>query len=197
VIWVLVHTVYRLRVKGIEHVPEQGPAVLVANHVSFVDALVITAASRRPIRFVIDHRVFRWPLLSFVFRASGAIPIASAKEDAEMTKRALDEIARALDDGELIGLFPEGRITDNGELHPFRPGIRRILQRSPVPVVPLALRGLWGSTFSRKNGSPLRRPFRHGPFSSVELVCGAPFSPGDATPQTLQFAVASLRGNVR
>jgi 1-acyl-sn-glycerol-3-phosphate acyltransferase len=144
-----------------------------------------------------DHGVFRWPLLSCVFRASGAIPIASAKEDPEMTKRAFDEVALALDAGELVGLFPEGRITDNGELHPFRPGIRRILERSPVPVVPLALRGLWGSTFSRKDGPPLRRPFRRGPFSSVELVCGAPFRPDDATPQTLQLAVASLRGDVR
>lgn len=114
-----------------------------------------------------------------------------------MTKRALDEIARALDDGGLVGLFSEGRITDNGELHPFRPGIRRILERSPVSVVPLALRGLWSSTFSRKDGTPLRRLFQRGPFSSVELVCGAPVRPDDATPQALQLAVASLRGNVR
>jgi len=197
VVWMLVHTVYRLRVKGIEHIPEEGPAVLIANHVSFVDALVITAASRRPIRFVMDHRVFRWPLLSFVFRASRAIPIASAKEDPAMMERAFDEVARALDDGELVGLFPEGRITDNGELYPFRPGIRRILERNPVPVVPLALRGLWGSTFSRKDGAALSRPFRRGLFSRIELVGGAPFSPEEATPQTLQLAVASLRGDLR
>jgi len=196
-IWMLVHTVYRLRVTGIEHVPDEGPAVLVANHVSFVDALVIMAASRRPIRFVMDHRVFRWPLLSFAFRASRAIPIASAKEDPAMMERAFEEVARALADGELVGLFPEGRITDNGELHSFRPGIRRILERTPVPVVPLALRGLWGSTFSRKDGRAFSRPFRRGMFSSIELVGGAPFAPDEATPDSLQLAVARLRGDAR
>ncbi|PTD97696.1 MFS transporter [Pseudothauera lacus] len=197
IVWLLVHTVYRLRVQGMEHVPEEGGAVIVANHVSFVDALIIMAASRRPVRFVMDHRIFRWPILSFVFRTSRAIPIASAKEDPAMMERAFDEVARALEAGELVGIFPEGRITDSGELYPFRPGIARIVERTPVPVVPLALRGLWGSFFSRKDGPAMSRPFRRGAFNRIELVAAAPVPPAAVTPEGLQEQVAALRGERR
>ncbi|MDA0191150.1 MAG: MFS transporter, partial [Proteobacteria bacterium] len=183
IVWLLIHSVYRLRVEGLEHIPEEGPAVVVCNHVSFVDALVITAACRRPIRFVMDHRIFRTPILRFVFRESRAIPIAPAREDPAMMERAFDEVARALEAGELVGLFPEGRITDTGELHPFRPGIRRIVERTPVPVVPLALRGLWGSFFSRKDGPAMRRPLRRGLFSRIELAGAPAVPPGEATPE--------------
>ncbi|MDO9596431.1 MAG: MFS transporter [Azoarcus sp.] len=196
-VWLLVHTVYRLRVKGIEHIPATGPAVLVCNHVSFVDALVIMAASRRPVRFVMDHRIFRMPLLSFAFRESRAIPIASAKEDGAMMERAFDEAARALENGELVAIFPEGRITDTGELYPFRPGIRRIVERTPVPVVPMALRGLWGSSFSRKDGPALSRLLHRGVFSRIELAVAAPLAALDATPERLQQQVTALRGDMR
>ncbi|MBX3685298.1 MAG: MFS transporter [Rhodocyclaceae bacterium] len=197
IVWLLVHTVYRLKVVGDENIPEEGPAVIVANHVSFADALIIMAGSRRPIRFVMDHHIFRWPILSFVFRNSRAIPIAPAKEDPAMMERAFDEVAAALEAGELVGLFPEGRITDNGELYPFRPGIRRIVERTPVPVVPVALRGLWGSTFSRKGGPALSRPLRRGIFNRVELVSAPPLPPAEATPERLQGIVAGLRGEMR
>ena len=197
IVWLLVHTVYRLKVVGDENIPEEGPAVIVANHVSFADALIIMAGSRRPIRFVMDHHIFRWPILSFVFRNSRAIPIAPAKEDPAMMERAFDEVAAALEAGELVGLFPEGRITDNGELYPFRPGIRRIVERTPAPVVPMALRGLWGSTFSRKDGPALSRPLRRGIFNRVELVSAPPLPPAEATPERLQGIVAGLRGEMR
>ena len=78
--WLLVHSVYRVEKSGLENIPEEGPAVLVCNHVSFVDAVVIMAASPRPIRFVMDHHIYRTPVLNFIFRTGGAIPIASAKE---------------------------------------------------------------------------------------------------------------------
>jgi hypothetical protein len=197
IVWVLVHTVYRLKVTGDEQIPEDGPAVIVANHVSFVDALVIMAASRRPIRFVMDHHIFRWPILSFVFRTSRAIPIAPAKEDPAMMEKAFDTVAEALAAGELVGLFPEGRITDTGEMKPFRPGIKRIIERSPVPVVPMALRGLWGSTFSRKGGPALRKPLRRGLFNRIELVAGAPIAPEGLRVDALQNTVSALRGDQR
>ncbi|MCZ4304635.1 MFS transporter [Zoogloeaceae bacterium G21618-S1] len=197
IVWLLVHTVYRLKVTGEAQIPEEGAAVIVANHVSYVDALVIMAASRRPIRFVMDHHIFRWPILSFVFRTSRAIPIAPAKEDPAMMEKAFDTVAEALAAGELVGLFPEGRITDTGEMKPFRPGIKRIIERSPVPVVPMALRGLWGSTFSRKGGPALRKPLRRGLFSRIELVTGAPITPEDLRVDTLQNTVAALRGDQR
>ncbi|MCB1950724.1 MAG: 1-acyl-sn-glycerol-3-phosphate acyltransferase, partial [Rhodocyclaceae bacterium] len=195
IVWVLVHTVYRLKVTGDEQIPEEGAAVIVANHVSFVDALVIMAASRRPIRFVMDHHIFRWPILSFVFRTSRAIPIAPAREDPAMMEKAFDTVAEALAAGELVGLFPEGRITDTGEMKPFRPGIKRIIERSPVPVVPMALRGLWGSTFSRKDGPALRKPLRRGLFNRIVLVVGAPVAPDALRVDALQNTVAALRGD--
>ncbi|MCB1888375.1 MAG: MFS transporter [Rhodocyclaceae bacterium] len=197
IVWMLVHTVYRLEVEGESHVPQEGPALIVANHVSFVDALVIMAACRRPIRFVMDHQIFRWPILSFAFRTSRAIPIASARVDPDATRRAFDEVGRALDAGELVGIFPEGHITDDGEIHRFRPGVRTILKRNPVPVVPMALRGLWGSFFSRKGGRAMSKPFRRGVFNRIALVAGAPIVPADAAPETLQARVAALRGDAR
>ena len=195
IIWILVHSVYRLRVQELDQVPEEGPAVIVCNHVSFVDAMMIMAACRRPIRFVMDHNIFRWPVLKFVFRTSKAIPIASAREDPAMMERALDEVGKALDAGDLVGIFPEGKITADGNINPFRPGITRILQRNPVPVVPMALRGLWGSFFSRKDGPAMTRPFRRGMFSRVELVMAAAVPAAEASPERLQLEVTSLRGD--
>jgi 1-acyl-sn-glycerol-3-phosphate acyltransferase len=194
-VWLLVHSVYRLEKSGLENIPEKGPAVLVCNHVSFVDALVIAAACRRPVRFVMDHNIFRVPVLNFVFRTGRAIPIASARDDPELLERAYEEIARALEQGDLVVIFPEGRITDTGELYPFRPGIKRIIERTPVPVVPIALRGLWGSFFSRDGGAAMTRPFKRGVFSRIQLVAGAPIAPREATPEGLQAQVLALRGD--
>ncbi len=194
-VWLLIHSVYRLEKSGLEHVPDQGPAVLVCNHVSFVDALIVAAACRRPIRFVMDHSIYRVPVLNFVFRTGRAIPIASSRDDPELLEKSYDEIARALEQGDLIGIFPEGRITDNGEMYPFRPGIKRIIERSPVPVVPLALRGLWGSFFSRKGGPAMTRPFRRGVLSKIGLVVSAPVPPQQVTPEGLQAVVLALRGD--
>ncbi|WP_300441034.1 MFS transporter [Zoogloea sp.] len=195
IIWLLIHSVYRLRTEGMENIPQDGPAVIVCNHVSFVDALVIAAACRRPIRFVMDHRIFRWPVLSFVFRHSRAIPIAPAREDPKMMEAAFAEVSKALAAGELVGLFPEGKITADGELCPFRPGITRILDATPVPVVPLALRGLWGSMFSRKDGPALSRPLRRGLFSRIELIAGSALAPETVSIPGLQLQVAELRGD--
>jgi len=196
VIWLLVHTVYRVEQDGLEHLPSAGPALVVSNHVSYVDALVIASASRRPIRFVMDHAIFRLPILRFVFRTGRAIPIASRKEDPARLAQAYDEVARALDDGELVCIFPEGRLTTDGEIGPFRQGVERIVARTPVPVVPMALRGLWGSFFSRYGGAPMRRPFRRF-WSRIQVACGPAVAPERATAETLQQRVLALRGNRR
>lgn len=196
-VWMLVHTVYRLKVRDIERIPEEGPAIIVCNHVSFVDALIITAACRRPIRFIMDHKIFKAPLMSFFFRQSRAIPIAPARDDPALMEQAFDEAAKALAEGELVGIFPEGKITDSGELNPFRGGIMRILERQPAPVVPLALRGLWGSFFSRKDGPAMSRPFRRGVLSRIELVTGGVVPAAEASPEGLQDTVLALRGEAR
>jgi 1-acyl-sn-glycerol-3-phosphate acyltransferase len=193
--WLLVHTFYRLDKSGLDNIPEKGPAVLVCNHVSFVDPLVLLAASPRPIRFVMDHRIFSMPVISFVFRTGKAIPIAPAKENERLLNEAYEKVAEALGHGELVAIFPEGRITDTGEIYPFRGGIRRIVERTPVPVVPLALKGLWGSFFSRRDGPAMSRPFRRGIFARIALEAAPAFSPAQATPQSLQEAVQALRGD--
>lgn len=193
--WLLIHSVYRLRKSGLQHIPESGPAIITCNHVSFVDALVIMAASPRPIRFVMDHNIFKVPVLSFVFRTAKAIPIAPAKENVALRDKAFDDAARALRDGDLVGIFPEGRITDTGDLYPFRPGVMEILKRQPAPVVPMALCGLWGSFFSRKGGAAMTKPFRRGAFATIALKVAPEWAPQLVEPDALQAATLDLRGD--
>jgi 1-acyl-sn-glycerol-3-phosphate acyltransferase len=190
-VWILIHSVYRLEKRDLERIPETGPAVVVCNHVSFVDALVISAACRRPIRWVMYYRIYDMPLLSFFFRTVRAIPIGGRNEDPAVLERAYDAIAKELAEGEIIGLFPEGKLTEDGEMSPFRPGITKILERTPVPVIPMALSGLWRSLFARN-----RHRLRHANrlFPRVRLSVGEPVPAGAATPQALQAAVSSLRG---
>ncbi len=192
--WVLVHTFYRVRTVHTERIPETGAALLVCNHVSYVGALVIAAASPRPIRFVMDHRIFSTPFASWVFRHAKAIPIAPRHEDPALLERAYDACAAALAEGELVCIFPEGKLTRTGDINPFHRGVTEILRRASVPVVPMALRGLWGSVFSRDQGAELPRPIARGVMSRLTLAVGEPFSAAAATPEALQAAVTELRG---
>ncbi|MBC8721519.1 MFS transporter [Paraburkholderia sp. 31.1] len=192
--WLLVHTFYRIRLVHAERIPEQGAAVLVCNHVSFVDAIVIMAESPRPIRFVMDHRIFRSPFVGWLFRHAKAIPIASAHQDAALLARAYDLCAQALADGELVCIFPEGKLTRTGELNPFRHGVAEIVRRTPAPVIPMALRGLWGSVFSRAVDATWPRPISKGVMSRLSLAVGEPIDPALATPEALQRIVTELRG---
>jgi 1-acyl-sn-glycerol-3-phosphate acyltransferase len=180
----------------LDYIPEKGAALLICNHVSFVDALVIIAGCQRPVRFVMDHGIFKIPILSFIFRTARAIPIASRKDSPEIMERAFDEVDKALADGDLICIFPEGKITHDGEINQFRPGVSRILERRPVSVIPLALRGLWGSFFSRKGGPAMRR-FPRRILSPIELVGAPPVAAAAATPEHLQTIVTQLRGDWR
>src|SRR6185437_7766886 len=140
--WLLISLFYRVHRDGLEHIPEEGPALLVCNHVSFMDALIIMGSVRRPVRFVMYYKMFRIPK---------AIPIAGAKEDPALLERAFVRIDQALAEGELVCVFPEGGLSATGEISAFRPGVEKILAQRPVPVVPLALRGLWRSMWSRRD----------------------------------------------
>lgn len=191
IVWGLVHTIYRVNKQGLHHIPEQGAAVLICNHVSFVDALIIAGCVRRPVRFVMDHAIFKMPVLNFVFRTAKAIPIASAHEDKEQLKQAYDAIAEALSQGELVCIFPEGQITRTGELNKFRGGISRIIRTTPVPVIPMALNGLWGSFFSRQRGVAMRH-FPRRFWSKIRLDAGAPVPPEKANPAYLQQQVEAM-----
>lgn len=192
-IWLLVHTIYRVDKSGLDNIPDEGPAVLICNHVSFVDALVLAGSLRRPIRFVMYYKIFQMPLLSFIFRTANAIPIAGAREDPAMMERAFEQVSEALRQGEIVCIFPEGKLTEDGEMNAFKPGLSRILQRDPVPVVPLALRGLWGSFFSRAYGSAMSRLLPRGMLSRIELVAGEAVA-ADTTLDQMQERVLQLRG---
>ena len=193
--WVLVRALYRLRLHGIEaNVPDDGPALLVCNHVSYMDALILAASVPRPVRFVMYHRIFAIPLLSWIFRTAKAIPIAPEKEDAALMQRAFDAIDAALADGELVLVFPEGRLTADGDIAPFRSGVERILARRPVPVVPMALRNMWTSMWSRQNSRLRRMRLPRRLRARVDVVAAAPVDGRQATAALLEAQVRGLRG---
>jgi 1-acyl-sn-glycerol-3-phosphate acyltransferase len=194
VVWMLIHTVYGLEKRGVENIPAEGPALLICNHVSYVDALIIAAASQRPIRFVMDHRVFQTPVLSYIFRVSRAIPIASEREDASMKAQAFTTVAEALEQGELVAIFPEGAIAKSPELAAFRPGVTQIVGRTPVPVLPMALSGLWGSFFSRARGAAMSSWSSARPFRKVALNIGVAVQPEQVDLVGLRATVLELRG---
>jgi 1-acyl-sn-glycerol-3-phosphate acyltransferase len=194
--WLLVNVVCRLDKHGLDNIPERGPALLVCNHVSFADALVISAACRRPIRFVMDSNIFSVPLIRTVFRGMKAIPIASRNDDPAAYQRAFQTVAQELQSGNLVCIFPEGRLTPDGEIGEFRPGMMRILQETPVPVVPLALSGLWGSMFSRRERAVWRRWPRRI-WARLALRTGEPVAAAAVTPLLLRERVVALRGGER
>lgn len=192
-IWLLSHSMYRVEHRNLQAIPDEGAALLVCNHVSFVDALLIAGAIRRPVRFVMYYRIYRLPVLNFIFRTAGAIPIAGRSEDEATYEQAFARIAQYLAAGELVCLFPEGKLTVDGEIDAFRSGIKRILHETPVPVIPLALQGLWGSFFSR---DPQKGFFRRL-WSRVTIVAGAAIPVEAAQPDALRAQVTALRGEWR
>lgn len=193
--WILINTLYRIRTDGLDNIPERGPALLVCNHVSFMDALIVGGSVRRPARFVMYYKIFRIPVLSFIFKTAKAIPIASAKEDPALLESAFDAVDQALAEGEIVCIFPEGGLTSDGEIAPFRQGVERILARRQVPVVPLAIRGLWGSIFSRRDSAPGRMRLPRRFWSRIVLAVGEPVAPADASAAMLEQRVRTLRGN--
>jgi 1-acyl-sn-glycerol-3-phosphate acyltransferase len=184
--------VYRLRVRGDEHLPTDGPAIVVCNHVSFVDAVVLGVISPRPMVFLMDHRIFKQPGIGWFFRLCKAIPIAPQQEDPVVYERAFERAREVLAAGDMLCLFPEGAITKDGHMQPFKGGIMKILETNPVPVVPAALHNLWGSYFSRIEGAAMSKPFRRGMFNRVGLVVGTALPPKDVTLARLESDVRQL-----
>ncbi|MBA1323521.1 MFS transporter [Pseudomonas plecoglossicida] len=192
-IWLLSHSMYRVEHRDLQRIPDEGAALLVCNHVSFVDALLIAGAIRRPIRFVMYYKIYNLPVLNFIFRTAGAIPIAGRSEDEATYERAFARIAAALTAGEVVCIFPEGKLTADGEIDEFKSGVTRILQETPVPVIPLALQGLWGSFFSR---DPAKGLFKRL-WSRVTIVAGEAVVGDLAGPEILRERVLGLRGGRR
>src|SRR5688572_13077812 len=199
--WLLVRTMYRLKLHGIEkHVPDEGPALIVCNHVSYMDALILSATIPRPVRFVMYWKIFNIPVMRWIFRTARAIPIAGARENPELMQRAFDAIDAALAEGELVGIFPEGALTKDGEIAPFKSGVEKILARAAargqaVPVVPMALRGMWSSMWSRRDSrlGRMRVPRRFR--ARVGVVADAPVLDAGVTAEQLEDRVRGLRGD--
>jgi len=194
--WVLTSLLYRVRVSGAENIPASGPAVVVCNHASYVDPVILSGAIRRPMRFVMWYRIFDMPFLKFLFRQYKAIPIAGAREDETVMKLAFELVDEELARGNIVCIFPEGQITNDGEIQRFRPGIEKVIRRRPVPVVPVSVGRLWGSWFSRNRQGDLRRlPGRL--FARVPVHIGTPVRPADVTAERLELLVRALRGDDR
>jgi 1-acyl-sn-glycerol-3-phosphate acyltransferase len=176
---------------GHDNIPTTGPVVVVCNHVAFNDPLIVAGALRRPARFVMDHHIANTPLLSILFKQGKAIPIAPAHENPALLEQAFVRIAAELREGELVCIYPEGKITKTGEMNPFKSGIDRILRETPVTVVPMAVFGLWGSIFSRKGGPAMRKlPKRFR--ARITLKIGEPIPPELATAPLLEEKVRAL-----
>lgn len=190
--FVATRLVYRFKVLGDENIPTKGAAILVCNHVSFVDAVLLMAASPRPIAFIMDHRIFKVPVLGWLFKLAKAIPIAPQREDAAIYEQAFERARQVLAEGDLVCIFPEGAITKDGELGEFKGGVMKLLETNPVPVVPMALQNLWGSFFSRVEGAAMTKPFRRGLFSPVGLVAGEAVEPSAVSPVGLRDRVGKL-----
>ena len=192
IVWFLVSIFYRIRAKGLENIPHDGAAVLACNHVSFIDPLILGGYIRRPVRFIMYYKIYNIPVLKWLFKAAKAIPIAGYKEDPEMYEKAFIEVKKALDEGDLVGIFPEGGLTSDGTIQPFKNGIEKIISETPVDVIPMSLSNLWGSLFSRKDKGVLKRRPRKF-LAKIRLNVGEPISPENITKEVLRDKVAKLK----
>ena len=192
IVWFLISTIYRVKPKGMENIPHDGSALLTCNHVSFIDPLILGGFIRRPVRFVMYYKIYNIPVLKWIFKAAKAIPIAGYKEDQKMYEQAFATVKQALQEGDLVCIFPEGGLTPDGSLQEFKSGLERIVKETPVPVIPMALNNLWGSIFSRRDKNILdRRPRKF--LAKIDLTAGKAIKPEDANREMLYKIVSELK----
>lgn len=194
IVWILIRTVYRIDTINNQLLPDIGKGIVVCNHVSFMDALFVFGLCPRPVKFVMYYKIFNIPLFKYLFNAVGAIPIASKNEDEKVFNTAFERIDQYLNEGELVVIFPEGGITQDGKINDFKPGILKVLAKNPVDVYPCAISGLWGSMYSRKNKGILRyfpkAFFNH----KVTFSVGEKINAKDINLINLKEKVLELRG---
>ncbi len=194
--WIAINVFYRVRATGMENIPDEGPALVVCNHASYMDPVLLGGSIRRPMRFVMYYKIFKIPLLRFLFQHAKAIPIASAREDKQIMMDAFDRVDEELAAGNIVCIFPEGGITHDGSIQRFRPGLEKIIARRPVPVIPVALGRLWGSWFSRQKSGGIRKiPGRL--FAKVPMTIGKPVPAAEASAEKLELLVRTMRGDQR
>ncbi len=181
--------VYRLRIVGAENVPSEGPALLVPNHASWIDALLLLATQQRRIRFVMHQEIYQRRLLRPFFRLMGVIPVAPGGSKRQMVE-FIKASRQALEDGYLVCIFAEGMITRNGMLHQFQGGLEAILKGSDHPVIPVFLGGAWGTIFSYAHGKPFSKLPTSFPYT-ISVHFGMPL-PSNCKSADVQQAVAEL-----
>lgn len=189
----LICSMYNIRFMGFSKIPDTGAVLIISNHISFVDGLIINALCKRKVRYIIDRDIYEQPIINYFMRLNRAIPIAPNREDVA---RAMDLISEGLKQGDAICIFPEGQLTSNGYMSHFRPGIEWIISRDPTPIYPIALHGLWGSIFSRKYKNIFLRILPKNIRRNVTALCGDMIRPEDATIDNLQLAVLNLRNSI-
>jgi acyl-[acyl-carrier-protein]-phospholipid O-acyltransferase/long-chain-fatty-acid--[acyl-carrier-protein] ligase len=188
-LWLVTHTVYRVRVAGLENVPKQGGALLVCNHLSYIDWLLVLAAQPRFIRFLVyAPYANRWGF-RHLMRWAKVIPIDGSGGPRAILK-ALRAASDALAVGELVCIFAEGTLSRTGFLLPFHRGFEQILKRSPAPVVPVCLDQVWGSVFSFAGGKFFWKLPRHLPYP-VGVSFGPPL-PATSSAATVRLAIQKL-----
>ena len=196
VVWLMLGFFYRIRSHKVEdNIPEEGAALVVCNHVSYMDALILSASIKRPVRFVMYYKIFQIPFMNWIFRVARAIPIAGARENRALMLAAFDEIDAALAAGEVVCIFPEGALTRDGEIAPFKSGVEKILARRPVPVIPLALRGMWASMWSRRDSRLGRMRLPRRLRARVDVIAGPAVDGATTHAAELEAIVRKLRGD--
>jgi len=188
-LWIAAHTLYRLDLKGQEAIPARGGALLTPNHASWVDAVLLIAATDRPIRFLMFKGAYENPVIKPFAKMLKFIPIASDQGPREMI-HSLREASEALRNGEVVCIFPEGEITRIGQMLPFRRGFERIIKGIDVPIIPVNIDGIWGSIFSFSRGHFLWKWPRSIPYP-VRITFGKPL-PSTATAPEVRQAVQEL-----
>ncbi|MDX1974515.1 MAG: 1-acyl-sn-glycerol-3-phosphate acyltransferase [Rickettsiales bacterium] len=195
IIYSLTRGVYKPRYLGLENIPEHGGALLICNHVSYMDGPIISAGIKRHVRFIIEEDIYNQPGVKYFMSMDRAIPIAPNRKAIE---RAMDAISEGLKAGDLICIFPEGYLTFTGGLGRFKPGIEWMLKRDPVPVIPMALSGLWGSIFSRRD---IKHWYRWLPHrwvrGRITLICGPAIPPDQVNINQLQDMVLKLKYSIK
>lgn len=195
VLWMFTHTMYRVKHKNLTNIPKEGGALIVCNHVSYMDALLMIGACKRQIRFVMEEEYAHFPPIKTLLENGGVIAIDGT--NSRSVRQAFNEVKKALNNGDVVCIFPEGRLTNDGNMNSFMRGMDLILRRSPVPVIPMALKGLWGSYFSRSKDGRACHGFPRRFWSKVEIEAGQPVQPKDATTEYMFEKVSELRGDWR
>ncbi|HEX5037434.1 MAG TPA: MFS transporter [bacterium] len=187
--WLLAHTIYSIKIVGADNVPFQGPALLTPNHISYVDAVLVGATLQRFIKFLMFKKIYDFPILRQICRIMEVIPIAPY-EGRESVARSLQTARDKLSQGEVVCIFPEGRITRDGAMNEFRTGVETIMKGMTCPIVPVYLHNVWGSVFSFEGGKVFWKFPRRLPYK-VTIIYGEPLDP--ATPAAaLEAAVRRL-----